>query len=84
MDDLIIDITWEWETSEVGDMTAFYKSVEAACSYLDMLDIRLGGYHFQEVTGTQDDGKTEGCRMKFNIYVEKAKSYRAPMIQTSR
>lgn len=84
LDDLIIDITWEWETSEVGDMTAFYKSVEAACSYLDMLDIRLGGYHFQEVTGTQDDGKTEGCRIKFNIYVEKAKTYRAPMIRTSR
>lgn len=74
LDDLIIDITWEWETSEVGDMTAFYKSVEAACSYLDMLDIRLGGYHFQEVTGTQDDGKTEGCRIKFNIYVEKSEN----------
>ena len=74
LDDLIIDITWEWKTSEVGDMTAFYKSVEAACSYLDMLDIRLGGYHFQEVTGTQDDGKTEGCRIKFNIYVEKSEN----------
>lgn len=54
LENLAVDISWEWNTVPVGNLSAFYKSVEAACGYLDLLGVRLSGYGFR--TG-------DSCRM---------------------
>lgn len=64
LDDIILDLTWEWDTAPVGNIAAFYKSVEAACNCLDMLGIRLGEYGFTECAG--------GCRIRASAHVEKS------------
>ena len=51
LDDIVLDIEWVWNTGPVGNMASFYKSVEAACSYLDALGIRLSGYRFTSTSG---------------------------------
>ena len=74
LDDLIIDITWEWATATIGNMAAFYKSVEAACSYLDLLGIRLGRYGFTDITKDRGkdnaERKDRGCRIKISVSAE--------------
>lgn len=41
-------ISWEWDSSPVGSMAAFYFSVEAASQYLYDLGVRLSGYSITE------------------------------------
>ena len=41
-------IRWEWNCAPVGNMAAFYFSVEAACQYLYDLGVRLSGYSLEE------------------------------------
>lgn len=45
--DLCVTARWEWNTSGVGSMAAFYSSVQALADYLDRLDIRLSAYSFE-------------------------------------
>lgn len=54
LENLAVDISWEWDAEPVGNLSAFYRSVEAACGYLDLLGVRLSGYEFR--TG-------DSCRM---------------------
>lgn len=62
LDDLSVNITWKWDSGQIGNMAAFYQSVEAACSYLDLLGIKIGKYKFQDC---------RGCRtIKVNISLE--------------
>lgn len=51
LDDLQVHTTWKWDTAPVGNMAAFYSSVESVCNYLDLLGIQLAGYEFVENTG---------------------------------
>lgn len=44
IDDLTISVKWNWETTSVGNMAAFYRSVEEACNYANLLGIGLTGY----------------------------------------
>lgn len=64
--DLVPEIIWEWDYEPVGNIAAFYKSVEAACDYLDQLGIRLGGYSIRK--------SAKGCRIKVNVAVEGVKT----------
>lgn len=51
LDDLSVNIIWKWDTGQIGNMAAFYQSVEAICSYLDLLGIKIGKYKFQDCRG---------------------------------
>lgn len=51
IDDLTMEAFWEWNMEPVGNMAAFYASVEAVCGYLDDLGIRLSGYRVNETDG---------------------------------
>ena len=62
IDDLVLELTWEWDMEPVGNIAAFYKSVSAACDCLDQLGIRLGGYNFRR-------SKKE-CHIKVNVSAE--------------
>ncbi len=53
LDDLSVSILWKWDSSLIGNMAAFYLSVEAACSYLDMLGVKISGYKFQDCRGAR-------------------------------
>lgn len=57
IDDLTMEAFWEWNMEPVGNMAAFYSSVEAVCGYLDELGIRLSGYKIDETGGP--------CRISF-------------------
>lgn len=62
LDDLALNLVWEWNPEPVGNMSAFYRSVESACSYLDMLGVRISGYGFVE--------NSHGCSIRFKTSVE--------------
>ena len=53
---------WEWDTRPVGNMAAFYKSVESASAYIYGLGVKLEDYLFIE--GDQ------GCNAKFFAWLE--------------
>ncbi len=62
LDDLAVSILWKWDTGQIGNMAAFYQSVEAACSYLDLLGIKIAKYKFQDC---------KDCRtIKVNVILE--------------
>ena len=46
--DLTLSAKWRWNPKPLGNMAAFYASVEAAADYLDSLGICLGSYSFTE------------------------------------
>lgn len=46
--DLRIWAKWIWNTRPLGNMAAFYLSVEAASTYLFDLGVKLNGYIFEE------------------------------------
>ena len=48
LSDLVVRLSWKWDVGPVGAMAAFYRSVEAACEYLDGLGVRISGYSFEE------------------------------------
>ena len=49
--DLCLDAVWNWNSSQVGNMAAFYHSVEAAGEMLDSLNIRLREYTINDTNG---------------------------------
>ena len=46
--DLLLSAKWRWNPRPLGNMAAFYDSVEAAADYLDSLGISLDSYSFTE------------------------------------
>lgn len=46
--DLSLQAKWRWNPRPLGNMAAFYSSVEAAADYLDSLGICLSSYSFNE------------------------------------
>lgn len=46
--DLSVELAWKWDCAPLGNMSAFYRSVEAACEYLDGLGVRITGFSFEE------------------------------------
>lgn len=50
--DLCVKLGWTWETAPVGNMAAFYESVESVSGYLFDLGVRISGYEVQ----TSGDG----------------------------
>lgn len=60
--DLILSVGWVWDSAPVGNMAAFYRSVEAACGYLDMLGVRIGSYAYSEKAGSR--------RIKVNVVAD--------------
>ncbi|MBE6251365.1 MAG: hypothetical protein E7111_06875 [Bacteroidales bacterium] len=52
---------WDWDTKPVGNMSAFYRSVEAASSYIYGLGVNLEDYLFIE--------GDEGCNAKFYAWL---------------
>ena len=48
LEDLVLTAAWKWDMGKVGNMAAFYASVEAACDYLDSLGVRLKECGFSE------------------------------------
>ena len=59
--DLSVDLRWNWDSAPVGNMSAFYRSVEAACEYLDGLGVRIAAYSFEEAAG---------CMLTVNISLD--------------
>ena len=53
---------WDWDTKPVGNMSAFYRSVESACEYIYGLGVTLEDYLFIE--------GDEGCSAKFYACLE--------------
>ncbi len=48
LNDLTLSARWKWETHALGQMAAFYRSVEAAAEYIEGLGIALSDYSFSE------------------------------------
>ncbi len=48
LSDLTLTAKWRWNSRPLGNMAAFYSSVEAAAEYLEGLGICLSGYSFTE------------------------------------
>lgn len=44
MGDLTLKGDWRWDTAPIGNMAAFYRSVEAATGYIEELGVRLRSY----------------------------------------
>ena len=44
MGDLTLRGDWHWDREPIGNMAAFYRSVEAATGYIDELGVRLRSY----------------------------------------
>ncbi|MCR5003595.1 MAG: hypothetical protein K5984_04425 [Bacteroidales bacterium] len=55
LDNLEISADWKWNPEPVGNMAAFYYSVEALASYTDSLGVRLRKYSY--------DNTTEDCSL---------------------
>lgn len=41
LEDLTLKAEWKWNDQKIGNMTAFYQSVEAASEYIDALGLRI-------------------------------------------
>ena len=52
---------WDWDPSPVGNMSAFYRSVESASEYIYGLGVKLEDYLFIE--------GDEGCNAKFYAWL---------------
>lgn len=46
LEDLCLKAEWKWNGKPIGNMAAFYNSVEAACDYIDALGIQLKSYGY--------------------------------------
>ncbi len=42
--DLVMEMSWQWNSDRMGNMAALYSSVEATAEYLDSLGLRLSKY----------------------------------------
>ena len=54
--DLDLWARWTWNTRPLGNMAAFYRSAEAAGTYIFDLDVRLGDYLFEETDEESNAG----------------------------
>ena len=57
--DLAIAAKWHWNPRPIGNMAAFYASVEATADYTDGLGICLSGYSFTE--------SSQLCQVTFKV-----------------
>lgn len=57
--DLAIAAKWHWYSRPIGNMAAFYASVEATADYTDGLGICLSGYSFTE--------NSRSCQVTFKV-----------------
>lgn len=57
-DDLAVSVKWSWNEDGVGNMAAFYRSVEAVTEYADSLGVRILNYDY-EVAHT--------CRLEIEV-----------------
>ena len=48
--DLTLKADWKWNGKAIGNLAAFYSSVESACSYIDALGVKIS--HYSLVKGT--------------------------------
>lgn len=46
--DLALSASWKWNTEPLGNMSAFYNSVEAACDYLGELGVAMKDFSFSD------------------------------------
>lgn len=51
MDDLRLWAEWSWSPSEVGNMSAFYSSVQSATEYIYDLGVEIQGYLYDDGEG---------------------------------
>ena len=61
--DLKLWAQWDWDTEPVGNMSAFYRSAEAASGYIYGLGVKIEDYLFIE------EGET-GCNVKFYAWLQ--------------
>ena len=61
--DLKLWAQWDWDTEPVGNMSAFYRSAEAASGYIYGLGVKVEDYLFIE------EGET-GCNVKFYAWLQ--------------
>lgn len=54
LEDLEMEAAWKWDCAPLGNMAAFFFSVEKASSYMFDLGIRLKDYTFDKVSGYSD------------------------------
>lgn len=45
---VVVDLHWHWHDAQIGNMAAFYSSVQAASECVDSLGIRIGGYSYEQ------------------------------------
>jgi len=60
--DLSLWAQWDWDTEPVGNMAAFYRSVEAASRYIYGSGVKIEDYLFIE-------GAENGCNVKFYAWL---------------
>lgn len=51
LEDLVLWAKWEWDTSKIGNMAAFYHSCKAASEYIYDLGVKIKAYSFSEASG---------------------------------
>lgn len=64
--DLELVARWRWNTKALGNMAAFYSSVEEAAEYVGSLGISLRGYSFSE---------NESCEVGFKVGAAPSEGY---------
>jgi len=74
--DLKLWAQWEWDTEPVGNMSAFYRSVEAASGYIYGLGVKIEDYLFIEEPGN-------GCNVKFYAWLQERYDRSSTCVQES-
>ena len=74
--DLKLWAQWEWDTEPVGNMSAFYRSVEAASGYIYGLGVKIEDYLFIEEPGN-------GCNVKFYAWLQEQYDRSSTCVQES-
>lgn len=64
--DLTVAAKWRWNARPLGNMAAFYDSVEATADYINDLGICLSGYSFTESSGLCQASFKVGASEKTN------------------
>ncbi len=64
LDDLHLDIRWEWDSLPLGNMASFYFSVKSASEYIYDLGLKLDGFGF--------DGNRDCCGMSVSANLSRS------------
>ena len=48
LEDLSLNLLWQWNTAGLGQSAAFYQSVSALVEYVDLLGVSINDYQFEE------------------------------------